>query len=498
MTSSVGDSIIKAASRSLTSCMIVLAVLALWAPFQVGAQGDYILDKIITDVTQRSPQFNIISKESEAEKLLNQTELSIFDLSGAIDGSYTDQRSPQTSPFSTQAANYLDYGLEFSKLWQSGFTTSVSYKVLDRENSFFNGASNSFMAPTLDFSVDTNIFQDLWGGRYDSLFDSVQEQNKALSLQNRIDKKDFLKELIKDFIDVYISRDEFEIQKSLCRNIRSQFKVLSKKRSNKIISKRDYLLGKKDVTSCQILIAQYQTTLLEQENAFKAQYFNPVDGYITKLQVLFSNIEKQVNAYKKKFSNFKIEDIDEIAALDREKASLEFKQKELEAQTKLPLYLGVSVGSTGLDATLTPANRDVTSLEFPYAKVNLRLDLPFVNRKVKSKAAANSFSLEAVRQKKELAVSEIQSDYQTVVNNISLDLKTQNKIAEKVQISKLILSEAQRDFKNGKIDYFELVEYQKNLLESQTELSEFRKNTIDRVIQFFDYSQYFNQFVTGR
>ncbi len=480
---------------SLKPLILLTFSAVLFLSTQLKAEETYLLDKIIVDVIQNSPQFNIIDKESESERFLNETELSVLDLNGYVEANYTDQESPETSPFSTREANFLDYGLEFSKLWLSGFTTSLSYKVLDRENIFYNGATNSFIAPTLDFSIETNLFQDLFGNRYGHMFSSVQEENKTLMFQNQIDKKAFLKTLIKDFIDVYISREEFRIQKSLCESVNSHFKILAQKRAKKIISKRDYLLGEKELKSCEISISQYKSNLLELESAYRAQYYSPIDGYIEKLNALFLNIENQVSHYKKEPSD--IEQSDEIVVLDRKQKALEFKQRELEAQNQIPLSLGVSVGSTGLDNTLTPANQDVSNLEFPYAKVSMRIDLPIVNRKVKNETVANSYALEAIKKKKELTQSMIQSDYKTVSLNIARDLDTQIKFSEKVKLSQRILKEAQKDFKNGKIDYFELVEYQKSMLESQKELSQFRRETVDKIIQFLDYSRYFHKFIAG-
>ncbi len=341
-----------------------------------------------------------------------------------------------------------------------------------------------------------DLMRDLFGSRYAYRAERLNTSKKQLDLESRFNIKAQLASSLLLLAQVLEKQDEIKLQENLCQQVGVQTKKLSQKNNRGSISKREYLLSRKELNNCRIVVDSLEKALAELIQNFNVR-FNikysrykaiSVDSYFRNVEVLYSQFKDNSDASLEK------SDL-ELQALSLRLESLESRLNETMGGSLPRLDLEVKVGTSGLDSEFSVASEQLTGFDNPYFFVSLTTDLPFGSKKSEIEKQISYNQLESSKRTYAQRKAEKSSRLQTLRNSLSKDFKIYKRQVSNMQLSRQIFREAQKDFNNGRLDFFTLTEFQKGLIQSQKELAKLRTQIIINAVEYLDLFQFFDSYV---
>lgn len=464
--------------------------------FQSAHANEAVISRLLVDIKENSLQMKASDFDYQANIIDLKSNLFVFEPTAFVRGGYSNRDTPPTSPFAPSNSTVKDFEIGVSKQWSSGFSTSLNYLFQDSETSFPSRPDFNFISPTLTLSLQTNIFQDLIYDRYGHLLIKNKINEEVSYLATKIEKKNVLVQGLLDFSLLLEQKEELSLQEELCNVTKTQNRNLALKRRRGSVSKREYLLGQKELINCEATIERLKRGFLEKKRQFASTYNNDFSRYNDiETEKLFGAAEVAYQNFNALNAKVDIEEQDQVLSLKSRVKGLEAAQSQLEAEASINLSFEVRSGLAGLDNTVSNSHQDITGRDYPFVYVGLRLDLPIKNRDAVARAGANRYRLEALKKKKDLAINQKESRLGTLETTLKQDFVIYEKYKQAISFSKAVIKEARRDFSNGRLDFNAVTEFNKSLIQDQKNLSSHRIQLIVRVIEYLDFFQYFDSYL---
>ena len=450
------------------------------------------IESLLSDVKASSSQIKISGYEADSNSETTRKDGLVFDFTGYLEGKYTHQEPPQTTPFSLSDASTFEYGVGFSKLWASGISTDLSYSLIDTDQSFFSGASNQFLTPRLELTLSANIFQDLVHRRYAHLNNEITETLSSIEHGKKLSQKNLLANSLLTFSTLLEKKEELNLELQICEKTKVQSAKLSRRRKRQTASKREYLLGLRELVNCQAKVKELSKQFFEDKKEFESKFNTGLEAYIDiKTSQVFNELELlYLNLKSKKRES----ETDEAKYLNSVALASRSRQKRFNALSKPSLSLDLTVGASGLDESIDESHQDISSLKHPFVTVGLKLDLPWTNKEALSDASSNIYQTKVAEEKVILLKEQERVRYETLKETLQQDFAVYKKYLESSRLSYDIVGEARKDFNNGRIDFNTLTDFNKGLIENQKVLSSYRIQLIVRMVEYFDYYNYFDRY----
>tara|TARA_R110002049_G_scaffold261419_1_gene437525 strand:- start:2953 stop:4383 length:1431 start_codon:yes stop_codon:yes gene_type:complete len=455
-----------------------------------------LISKLLTKIEKNSTQTKIAEQNQRSLEYGILSQKTIFNSTGYLRSSYSNQDNLPTSPFASTNTNIKEYEAGYQKLWTSGVQSNLSYLIRNSDTAFPGRSNFTFISPTLQLELSTSLIQSLFYDRYGHNLKNLELQEDLAKLDGKVEKKQTLVQALLDFSVLLEQKEELRLQKELCSSTKAQSENLSQKRKRGSVSKREYLLGLKDLNNCQATIERLDQSYLANLNAFESNYNTSfkefsspdVDKLFSEAQVAYQQIstsQNEVNISKQ----------DDVRSLELQVDTLKSKQDELNAKTKTNLTLEFRSGLSGINDELSDAQQDVTDAKYPFVYVGLTLDLPLKNSQAVQESQSNFYRLESIKNRKDLLTKQKTSRLSTLESTLKKDFVIYEKYKKSVALSKNIFQEASRDFKNGRLDFNSLSEFNKSVIGDQKTLASHRIQLIVRVVEYLDFFQFFDTYL---
>ena len=478
-----------------TATKVLLSILVYSHLTSTNASTSVIVD-LLEQIKDNSEEMKVSQDEWMAGRLELDSELALFNTTGYLRTSYSNEQTPPRSPFSPATAQQKELEGGISKLWSSGIQSDLTYTLTDSLTTFPNRPDFSFKSPRLQLTASTSLIQNFFYERYEHMYKRISKQQKSLTLQAKVDKKVVLITALTDFSALLEQKDLLKLQVRICNNTKAVSKNLAKKRKKGTVSKRDYYLNLKEVVNCKASITATKSNLITQEENFKANYNIDFKTYKSlQTSKLFSEAKQIYKTHKGKRSEVDVRKQDNIKNLQFQIDGLEHRQSELTAQAQTNLELEFRSGLTGLDNTISAGHNDITETQYPFVYVGLKLDLPLKNRQALQKAGANRYMLSALKRKASLGVKRKTSRLLILEKVLEKDFEIYQQYESAVELSRRVVKEATRDFNNGRLDLNVLTDFNNSLVTEQRTLSGHRIRLIVRVVEYLDFFQYFDRYL---
>lgn len=470
-------------------------------------QDGQIIARLLSRLSQSAPQLSINKSKTNAANLSLSKDLNQFKFQSSFDLNRTQTQPAPTSPFVAQESEVNQLSVTGGKLWQNGLNTNITYSVQDSFTDFSGRTDFSFINPNLQLELSTGLYQDLIGKRYAHQVKNIQSQSEYNHLQDRIYRKGVLVQALLTFASILETQEEIILQKNLCQKTQIQYKKLTQKQRRGSVSKREFLQSLKEFNNCRATIANLEKLFIENKSEFEASYFIGLAPFmLINSSKLFKEIEQlyqqlagagadKDNSSQKANINLDVSQQDDVRLLALQLKALGEKQAQLNAQTRSNLNLKLKVGSTGAETSFADASSDMLSLEYPYIYAGVSVDLPLKNRNSEADAAANRYQIRAAQEQQQLTYRQKANRLQSLIQTLKKDFQIYERYQETVKISKQILTEANKDYTNGRIDYNSYTEFTKSLIQDQKVLSSHRIKVIIRAIEYLDFFQFFDAYV---
>lgn len=473
---------------------LLLALCLLASP--AFSQSSKTLSRLLEDLENQALQIQASESRQKADQLDLERALYFLEPTAFLRGGYENTDTPPTSPFSPSNATSEELEFGVSKQWSQGFKTNFNYLLQDSRTQFPTRPDFNYISPKMTLSIETDIFKDLVYQRYQYQQIKNKWQKDVVGLETKIEKKNVLVQGLLDFSMILEIQEELDLQKQLCSSIETQAKNLERKRERGTVSKREYLLGLKELTNCQAIIELLERNYLEKTKQYSAQYNVEFNKYSS---VETDQIFQEASAIYKNFnaeaSQVDIQDQDQVKVLSIQEKSLQAQQKELEARASTNLNLEVRSGLTGLDSTFQNSHEGISDMENPFVFVGLRIDLPLKDRDAQAQAGANKYRIRALEKQKELSTHEKSNRFETLRETLKRDLAIYEKYQQTIVYSRDVIKEANKDFENGRIDFNTLTEFNKGLIQDQKNFSSHRIQVIVRIVEYLDFFQFFDTYL---
>lgn len=125
----------------------------------------------------------------------------------------------------------------------------------------------------------------------------------------------------------------------------------------------------------------------------------------------------------------------------------------------------------------------------------MTLELPFSTTEASKRYLAKKYKIEGIKKQLRLKKREVSQRIDTLLKTLKQDMEILKEYQKTLEISNLVYKEAQRDFGNGRLDFNDLIDFSKALINDQKSLSLHRIKVIVLSVELLDYYNYFNQFV---
>jgi predicted transport protein len=455
-----------------------------------------VIHQLLNTIRVNSDEMKVTQDEWMANQLELNSELSLFDTTGYLSASYSNEQTPPRSPFSPASSVQKQLEGGISKLWGSGIQSELTYSLSDSLTTFPSRSDFAFRSPVLQLTASSSLIQNFFYKRYDHMFKRIAKQKKSLTLQSKVDKKAVLVKALTEFSALLEQKEFLRLQQQVCSNTKVQSKNLARKRKRGTVSKSDYYLNLKELAKCEASIELAQSTLIAQEENFKANYNVDFNNYrAIKTNALFSEAKQIYQSHKEKKGQVDVKLQDDIRNLQLQVNSLEHKQGELLAQAQTNLELELRSGLTGLDNSVSASHNDLTQAEYPFVYVGLKLDLPLKNKQALQSAGANSYYLSALKRQMALGVKQKTSRLTILEKRLAKDFEVYRQYKKAVKLSQLVVKESRRDFDNGRLGLNVLTDFNNSLINDQRTLSSHRIQLIVRVVEYLDFFQYFDRYL---
>ncbi len=454
-----------------------------------------LVESFLRKVQLNSVEYQVVELESQSNLLVNNIELAQFDVSAYLRGEYSDSKDVATSLFSPETTTSYNYSLGLNKKWSQGFETKLSYALTKNSILFQSRPELDYLSPDVNLTFKTNIIQDLFYGKSKSIKSKVKSLSNVTGINEQVKKKLILVNSLLTLSSLLEQKEEVKLQKNLCRETRSQSNKLRNKSKIGSIPKRDYLLSLKSMNDCKV-VERNLTKSLSEKHEILVNEFGLEAADISRMEInsFFNEIVELYKNVEQNKTNLDLSKREGILLYKNQLRVAKLEGQELIADSKVPLLFELKLGLRGLDKEIDKSHENILDSTNPYIMGSLQLDLPFKNRKVSSKLQTNQIQQEILKRKIALEKSTSKYKFDLLSKNILIFIENYETSLANVKLSRLVLNEARRDFKIGRIDYLTLSEFQKVLIQSQKQLGTTRIAAVASILDYLDYFQYFSRY----
>jgi outer membrane protein TolC len=291
---------------------MIKAPLLIFVLFQfasINAQGSAknLILNYLEDISGQSKTLKALEDQRLATELESKSELSTYDWNTYLNASFYQQDTPPLSPFTSTKQEQWKYGPGIEKKWSSGIKTELSYSILDNTTQFSTNPTFSTLSPTLELKLTSKVFQDILGDASKLEILKTKQKSKWQRFRLQLNKKETIVRALLDYVKLLETNEELRLQNDLCNSVQSQVKKLNQKFKTRSISKREYLLGQKELTLCRANIQTLQKSLREQKNITETTFSINISTYLnTNSEQLFNTIVDQYKLLPKASSKLRL------------------------------------------------------------------------------------------------------------------------------------------------------------------------------------------------
>lgn len=468
---------------------LCLLALSLWClPYGAFAFQDALLKNYIQEVITHSPQLQSLAQRTRAQELQAEARMFQFDPQGQMSAEMSQAKNPETSPFAPADTSSRSFAAGVSKLWQSGWRSSLDYSLRDEDLSFASRGDVSYMQPSLSLRLEADLFQDLMANRYALVEPATQLQKEQLALQARLQKKRILTKALLDLASLLEARDEKGLTNEVCGKTERQTQNLEKKAGRGSVPQRELLQSRKELNTCRAEVRSITRDMTRRQLELRAEYaVDPTPFLQLTPERLFGEFLKVYRSVGTAGTAPGLKDNTEIKAKQAELAVLESRQQELLAAAEPALKLNVSAGFKGSDDAFGAAHEQTLKASYPFFSVGVATSFPWEQPSKLSEVAQNRMALQALQTDLSQLEALKNADFESLKAGLANDISAYQTYVRNVELSRAIVKEAERDFNNGRIDYNNLTEFQKALVASQRSLGRLRLQIMVSIVEFVDY-----------
>lgn len=453
-----------------------------------------MLHKFLSQVQSRSLGIKQLEDNRRAAFFSEDEKLEDFQAKGFLSGNYVNE-TVSSILFEPYERKVFEYSLGLERLWESGIRTSFSYTLQDNFIKIPSRSNPDSITPRIQLSVKSNLLQDFFADKYTYLKQKVNAGKEYHSMNGRFNQKILLIKSLLDFSRILEQKEELDFQISVCGKTRVQAKKLSKRRKIYSVSKREYLLSLRDLQQCEAFIEKISGGYIEKTEAFESTYNISISSFKgLDTNSLLEQLKKHYEKIRVEKSevNLDVGRGDDVILLELQQKRLEERQKELNAKNKPDLELELRVGSTSLSSGNSYGK--AFNLDSPFASFGLQIGFPFENRGDVSRLKSNYYHLRAVGYEKNLRIKQNIQKFETLKQVLEKEFIVYEKYKKSLSLSRSIFREATRDFSNGRIELFNLADFNKRVIEDQKVLSNHRIQLIKKMVELLNYYRFFAVF----
>ncbi len=452
------------------------------------------IEIFLEQITKNSTIIKNAQLEFASAKLLNEIELSEFDWSAFVNVSRLSAKDPQRNPFSPTQNEVNSLGLGVAKKWQYGIQTNLNYNVTDNLIQFPSDRLDYYF-PDLSFEIKANLMDDIIYQQSLNKVLKIKQQNKSLELEKKIKVRQNLVESLLDLVNIVEIKNEVQLEKQICSEIKKQNTMLVKKRARGSISRRDALTSQKELNNCEINIKTLSNQLLAREKSLESKYnLNPVSYDAFEIESLFLEVKQIYKRFSDLEKNINFEQTIELETLKQQLQVLKAEGQQLKALNQTDVALEARYGLRGLNENLSDSQANIANSDFQNYYLGLRINLPFKDRTAESLMASNSYKKDIVGVNYQQTLKQKQAQFFVLKETLDENLLIYEKLEENYTLSRQILDEGLKDFNNGRIDFFNLTELRKAFLISQSQMIRLRSQILVNIVEYIDYYNYFERY----
>ncbi|WP_044557494.1 TolC family protein [Halobacteriovorax marinus] len=468
---------------------------------QLEAAENGIVDNLLSKVREKSLSIQAYEDDKKSNEHIIESNLTLFETKGFVETSFERRDTPPLSPVSSLRQSAFKTTLGVSKIWEYGFETELSAGVLDSSTDYPNSFSPpeySYISPTVEFKFKTSLFQTLLGHEYDYFRKKNEAQNRYISYKAEDQQKLTLVTALTEYAQLLEAQEELNFQKKICSEVGQQVRKLNSKYKKRSISRREYLLGMKENSTCTVSVSNILKRVIELENSFLATYnINIQEISVVKADQLFKTLKDSFRKNK----TFKQQDkilTSEMKLLALESEATQYDYQELMEKNKPNLDLEIRAGSVGVNESYSKVYSNLLEDQSIYITAALKLELPIKNRAINATAIATKYKVAAINKRETLARNRALKRYETLKDILEKDFKIYDEYLNTISLSEDVYKEAKKDFNNGRLDFNDLSEFSKGLIEDQKKISTHRISLLLRVVEFLDYHNFFDNYIVSK
>ena len=477
---------------------IVLLRFVLLLLFSKAAFADSSMEKNLYVFLQKVKENSLaikISAARESERLA-QDSLSLIPLEGRGSAKLAllESKPPPQGAFSLDSNTNLEAGASYEKLWQSGISTGVGYSMAHSkiESSMFG--SRTGYTPDLFVSLKANLFTDVLSQRLNLLADLSKQNKKSIkSDKKQADKRVYVGSLL-SLARILEGEDELFLQKKLCEKVASQTNTLRVKYKRGSINKRDFLQSKMELLQCKSSLKSLKKRLRIAKEGLASEYgVSFKDAGMKDIEKLFLAIKGIYEALSTQQKSFQVEKNSEIQALRQRQRLSSLILQEKRAHKRPQLMLDLRAGIKGYDDSIGDSFTSFQKADYPYVSASATYQFKEKDREATAKLLMARHQLEALSHEIDYEINRKNSRLKVVSESLKKDFGIYADRLKSVSLAGEVLKIAERDFKNGRLDFYALSEFQKRVLESRRLLASVRTDIIINTIEYSDFFNYFDK-----
>lgn len=443
------------------------------------------LSIFLNDVLKYSLESKIFDSQTRAQKTLLNKDLAAYALESQL--GVSSSRNSELFNQRDSEVNRHEVQAKLSQYSAKGFRSFLAYDYTTTNRDTDILGKSTLHAPRVSVGIESKIFQDLLSDRHGAIEQRINQEAKLLDQQLLLQRKIIVASALYQVAELLEYEDQIQTQQVLCGKITRQTKKLRQKSAQGSISKRDYLLSQKELNSCNANVQNLKKLQVELSSIFEVNYKVDwsnlkklgVENIFNELKLLYISLKDLKNTAPT------INDLETQILQSRIEVKQQ-EQKNLDAKKESNLSLELQVGASGIDQSSGPAHEDIPGFKHPYFLVGASIGMPVAQREVELAVVANRYQLEALEAELKLKQDEINSELQSLEVSLVEEFSVFEQYRQNVKLSEEIVSVAQKDFDNGRIDFFNLTEFQKALTFSQQQQARQRLQIIAKLIKLAD------------
>lgn len=463
------------------------------------AENQDVLTSFLKMVQSRSLSLKINREQLSSQIAGNEAILAPFDWQTNLGITGRQERNLPSITTKIDSTQTILAQTQVSKLWEEGWQTDINYSIgrTQLKGNFGEYASSippSFV-PNFSVSASTNLLKDLMADRLSYTRVILEQTQKSLTSQSKLERKQHLVSSLLDLANILQINETMELQRQLCSRVAKQTRKLAEKNRRGIVNKKDYLLSRKEYNSCQSTIKTLNKQTISLKESLLSTYgvkFEEIpkidiDAFYLQIKQLYTRFAN----HKKKLT---FDDQEDMQALKDQKSLLEARSSELKANARDDITLSMTAGIQGTGDSFADGHESLIEGQYPYVQAAVSYALPAPKRDVKAQIISNQFQQKALDYSISQLRSSKQSRFAVLSQTLERDFSIYQDLETNVELSQEILTTAEKEFNNGRLDFITLTDFQKGVIQSQSQLSAIRADIIISTIEFSDFFDFFDNF----